>query len=500
MGPTPLRRLTRSEYDATVKDLLPGIKGSPADGLPPDSAADGFDNDVGNQGASPLLAGAYLRAAERISGGVDLTMLLPCAVAEGGEECGRQFIERLGKRAFRRPLRPTEAAQLGGFFRASLAAHGFEQAARLTLQLILASPQFLYRLELAPAATGQTARLSPYEVAARLSYFLWGTMPDEALFAAADAGQLASREQVAQQAARLVDSPRARVRLRGFFRQWLVLDDLGDVTRDSKRYPGWSASLTKEMEAEALTFADKLVFDEKGSVEALLSAPASYMNKALATYLGVKGPAASAFDRVALDPARAAGLVTLSGPLAMNAKEDQPHPIYRGRWVRQQLLCQVPPPPPPGLVAQTPKLEDKATTRQVFTQHATDPACSGCHRLLDPIGFGLERYDATGKWRDTDRGLPIDVRGELVDAGDASGAFEGAAELGRKLGKSEAALGCVATQLFRYGSGRHETGDDACALASMRALANQASGNLRALILSLTQTDAFLLRAGQGGT
>jgi hypothetical protein len=496
IGPTPLRRLTRAEYDNTVRDLL-GDKGKPSDGLPPDGSRDGFDNDVAAQGASPLLAGAYLKAAERIAGRVDLAAHLGCALDAGDDGCARAFIERIGRRAYRRPLRPAESTRLVSFYAANKGAYGFEGTLRLTLQLILSSPQFLYRLELTPAAPGQVAKLTPHEIASRLSYLLWGSMPDDALFAAADAGQLTTREQIARQAERLLADGRARPRARDFFRQWMALGELEDVMRDSKRYPGWSQSLVAAMEIETPTFAERLLFDHDGRYADLVTASFSYMNKALATYLGgTPVPPGSTFEKVMLDPARHAGIVTHAGPLAMSSKEDQPHPIYRGRWLRAQLLCHEPPPPPPSVMAETPMLADKTTTRALFAQHAADPSCAACHRLIDPVGFGLEQFDATGKWRATDRGLPIDTRGEIVDAGDASGPFTGAVELGRKLAKSDHAAGCLARQAFRYARGREGTADDRCALESVNALVKQAGGNLRALLVALTQTEDFVLKAG----
>ncbi len=494
-GSTPLRRLTRTEYDNTVRQLL-GLTGTVSADLPSDEVAEGFDTDVSGQGASPLLAVGYLKAAENLSGRVNLTPLLPCPLATGDDACAQSFIDRFGTRVFRRPLRPAETTQFNTFYRDAKAAHGFEQGIRLVIQLFLSAPQFLYRLELTPSAPGQVVRLTSHEVASRLSYFLWGTMPDEILFTAADAGQLVTKDQVAKQADRMLANSRARVRVRDFAHQWLGMGRIDEVTRDPKLYRGWTDSLAEPMGVQAATFVEKMVFDEQAGYEQLLTASHSYMTAPLATYLGAPAPQGTGFAKVALDPARYSGILTLPGPMAITSTAESSNPIYRGHWVQSHLLCVEVPPPPPSIDVEPPTPKPGLSTRQLFAQHSADPACANCHQLLDAVGFGLENFDATGKWRATDRGVPVNARGELFGVPDALGPFNGAAELGRKLGRSHVAAGCLTSQLFHYSRGRKKTPEDDCALGSIRSLMEAAGGNLRAVLIAMTQSDDFLVKKG----
>jgi hypothetical protein len=487
------RRLTRDEYNATIADLI-GVKSKPADSFPHDEVRDGFNNNAAGQGVSPLLADGYLRTAERLAGEADLSKLSPCPVAAGNDDCARRFVEGFGKRAFRRPLDAKEVTRVLALG-AQRKGDGFEATLRVMLQYFLSSPHFLYRLELSPATAGKTSRLSPHETASRLSYFLWGSMPDDALFAAADGNKLGTREEVAAQAERMLGDPRARTRLGDLFDQWLMLDGVTDISRDAARYPGWNDSLLAQMRQETRLFAERVVLDEKGTLESLLTASHTYANKALATYhKHATIPGGASFEKVALDPAKYAGILTQALPLAINAKDDQPSPIYRGRWVREQLLCQHLQPPPPGLAVETPALDPKATTRQKHAQHSASQECAPCHRLIDNVGFAFESFDSTGKWRATDRGLPLDTSGEVLDGGDASGKFANVVELGRLLGKSEQARGCFVSRVFRFAHGRSEEPADMCGVNALAAAFKQSGGNLRSLLVAVTQGEAFLYR------
>lgn len=501
-GKSPMRRLTRFEYNNTVRDLL-GDTARPADRFAPDEESLGFDNNATVLGVTPVLAEQYMVAAEELSAAADLSALVTCdPAALGDEPCARQFIEQVGLRAYRRPLAAADIDRLLGVFLWGLEQHGFDTGIRLTLQAMLQSPHFLYRVELAlaPEDGGKVAPLSDYEMASRLSYLLWGSMPDDALFAAAAAGELSTREQVRAQAERMLADPRARDAMRHFYRQWLLLEDVEVLEKDAEIYPQWSAAVPALLATETETFVDALIWDEAadavagGDVATLLTADYTYMNAELAAFYGIEtGPAGDAWERVALDPTRASGVLTHGAVLAHNAKPNQSSPIHRGKFVREQLLCMPLPPPPDNIAIVPPDLDPNLTTRERYSEHSENPVCSGCHELMDPIGFGFESFDGAGLWRDDENGLPIDDSGELI-ATDVDGPFFGVPELGRKLAASEQVHACVVTQYFRYAYGRAEGDQDSCTITSLNQDFAAAGYDLQSLLIAVTQTDAFMYR------
>jgi hypothetical protein len=501
----PLRRLTRLEYDNTVRDLL-GDATSPGRGLPEDETHHGFNNNADVQGISPLHATGYVEIAEAIASRVDLAPLVPCKGED--DACAQAFVEGLGKRAFRRALRPEETQRLLAFFRVRKAEGGFEHAARHTIQLMLSAPQFLFRIEGSPSA-GPATRLTPYETASRLSYLILGSMPDAPLFQAAETGKLTTADDVVREAKRLLDDPRARGRMRDFFGQWIEAGKILFVNRDTKTYTGFANDVIPGLlHEEAVTFVEHVAMDpDKGAFETLFTGTFSYGRARLLQFYGLPQAKETAATRdnvreFKTDPARFSGLLTHAGALAANALEDQTHPVYRGRWVRERFLCQRPPPPPPGVMAAPPEVAPGLPTRERWARHSRDAACSACHRLLDPIGFGFEAYGPDGRYRLAEGGRAIDASGEILDGADAAGRFTGVVELGKKLAASETVRECLATQLFRYTYGRAEHPDDRCALGALQAGFKAAGGNLRALVLAVVSGENFLYRgqpAPEGG-
>jgi hypothetical protein len=492
-GPAPIRRLTRSEYDNTIRDLLGDVT-KPAAAFPEDERGAGFTNDAQNLSVSPLHAQSYLDAAEKIvaravANATGFAKIVPCDPAKGDAACGAKFIDTWGKRAWRRPLDGTEKTELGKVFTAAMGSYGFTTAVQMVMQVMLQSPQFLYRVEM-----GSTRTLSPWETASRLSYLIWGSMPDAELFAAADANQLATPEQVAAQARRLLKDPRAREMTASFHEQWLELGKVDDAEKDPKLYPGFDASLRALLRQEAGAYIDAVMAGD-GTVASLLTAPFSMMNAKLAAFYGVKGPAGDAFERVELDPAQRAGFLTRGASLAGHALANQTDPVRRGKFVREQLLCQILPSPPNDIEIRPPDLDPNLTTRERFSRHDADQFCAACHKLMDPIGLGFESYDALGRWRATENGKAIDVSGQIVEA-DIAGPFNGAADLGRKLAGSAQVRDCVVKQWFRFGYGRSETPQDACSLETLKAIFAAGKYDVRELVIGLTQTDAFLYRRG----
>ncbi|WP_437782175.1 DUF1592 domain-containing protein [Sorangium sp. So ce1097] len=505
-GESPLRRMTRVEYDNTVFDLL-GDDSRPARSFVPEEESLGFNNQAAALVVSPLLAEQYMTAAEGIAGraaGKLLGEAPACREAAAGAACRGEvaaLVASLGKRAFRRPLAEDEVAGFVELFQRGIALGEAPDDAStglaLVVQAMLQSPHFLYRVELGmpDPVEGDVVQLSSYEIASRLSYLLWGTMPDDALFAAADRGELGTAAEIEAQARRMLESPRAREAVKNFHRQWLGLADIDEIAaggKDPALYPEYRDELLPLFQAETEAFLDHAIFEQDASVGALFTAPYSMMNRELAEFYGVEGPRGEAFERVALDPSQRAGFVTHAGLLALYAKPDRSSPVHRGRFVRQSLLCQIPP-PPPDVVPEPPMVDPTKTTREQFSQHVSDAGCRSCHALLDPIGFGFEHYDALGRWRDTENGIPVDASGELTQT-DIDGPFDGAVELAHRLAESEQVRACVVKQWFRFGYGRAEQSEDACSL-SQATQAFEASGhNIKALLVALTQTDAFRYR------
>jgi hypothetical protein len=503
---SPLRRLTRLEYNNTARDLF-GFDLAPADGFPADEVAGGFSNNASVLTVSPLLAEKYLEAAEKLAAEAvkNLTALLPCDPAAMGEEpCARQFVQRFGRRALRRPLEAPDVERLMRAFAAGRADGSFAEGIEVVIRAALQSPSFLYRFEIGgmPAAGEKLVRLTQPELASRLSYFLWGSMPDDNLSAAADAGGLGSSHQVAQQARIMLQDPRARRAVTEFHRQWLGVGTLDTLVKDAQAHPEFTEELRVAMRAELPAFIDHLIWSADRRLATLLTAPLGFASGPLATLYGVAapGPAAGADPQmVSFPPGARAGVLTQAAVLAVHALPDQSSPVMRGKFVRERFLCQEPPPPPPDLNVTPPEVDPSQPTRERFAQHTASPSCAVCHQLMDPIGFGFEGYDAIGRLRTMDGGRAVDESGWVVESDDLDGPFRGAGELGEKLAQSGQVRDCVATQWFRYAFGRHEAAvGDACSLAAVRKAFTSSGGDIRELLVALTQTESFLYRRAHG--
>lgn len=491
--------MTRTEYNNTVRELL-GDNSAPAK----DFAADvedpfGFTNNAEVNTVSTLLVEQYMKAAEELAerAAANLGTILSCDPAVAGEDaCAAEFVATFGQRAWRRPLTGEEKTRLLGIFTAGRAEGGFSEGVELVIATLLQSPNFLYRVEVGVPAEGEgkegLLRPTDWEMASRLSYLLWASMPDAELFAAAEAGQLRTAEQVLAQARRMIVDPRARAMVADFHAQWYKLAEIDALDKDPDIYPDFSPAVAGLMRKEVEIFLDRAVWEE-GDLKALFTATHTYLNKELADFYGISGPTGSSFVRVELDPTKASGLLTKPGLLAVLAKTNQSSPVHRGKFVREKLLCQLMPPPPPQIDIQPPALDPDLTTRERFSQHREDPLCAGCHVLMDPIGLGFEHYDGTGRWREDENGLVIDSSGELTET-DINGAFDGVPELAHKLADSDMVRECMVKNWFKFAYGRAETLEDLPSLELLTTQFAAAGDDLRQLLLLLTQTDAFLYR------
>jgi hypothetical protein len=506
LAAAPIRRLNRFEYDNTVRDLL-GDTSGPAQEFPAEERQSGFNNNAAALTVSPLLAESYLNAAERLAaeavekGMAVLTPSPVCDLTQDDAACVQRFIEQFGERAYRGPLAADEVSVLQDVYAAGKTSGGHKNGLKLAITTMLISPRYLYRVELGvPAATGETVvRLDSWEMASRLSYLLWGTMPDAPLMAAARAGQLVTDAQIAAQVGRMMmDSTRTRVMARNFHEQWLQLYELPGREKDTTVYPSWNAELLPLMAEETQRFVDYVVFEGEGTLQELFTAPYTFVNGALAKHYDPGSTMTSAtFDKVPLDGAKRGGLLTHGSLMTLLANANQSNPVRRGKFVREQILCQHLPPPPEDAKIDLPTLDPALTTRERFSEHRENAACAGCHTMLDPVGLGLENFDAVGRWRDTENGKVIDASGEV--SGMVDGKFNGALDLARKLSASEEVASCVVEKWFTYGYGREPVAtEDGCSVDFLKRELASSGNKLRDLIVALTKTPAFRYRRAGG--
>ena len=488
--PATMRRLTNVEIEAAVRDLVGEGIGF-TDGFPPEERLGGFENNAAVLTFPPTLSERAFDAARRVGDRVaaDPEAFAPCATTSQNRSCGRTLIGAFAARAWRRQITDAELDRLMTAFDAGV-DESFETAVALGVQATMLSLPFYYLIEdeTTVAKPGFVA-LDGYERASRLAFFLWRSPPDEALLAAAANGGLATAEGVRAQAERLLDSPKAGRAITEFHRQWLELDRVAEVNKDPEQYPEWDDMLSAKMRTELDYFIEQAAIQDD-SVNALLTARYSYQDEALRRFYADGSPTAvDGFERIEL-PERRAGLLARGGFLIMEGF-DQTSPVLRGLFVREKLLCGHLP-PPPDFVDDIPSAPSPdVTTRSRTEAHANDPQCAGCHVLMDPIGFGLERFDAIGRWRDTESGQPIDDRGNVINVD--IGEFTGAAALGQKLAESAFFRACFVRKWFRFALGRTESREDLATLQSLDAVVAD-TGSYRALQLALTQTDDFLYR------
>ena len=494
--PSPLRRLTRFEYNSTVQDLF-STSLTPADSFPPDEVVDGFTNNAVLLTISSLHAEKYMEGAEALATEAltRLATLLPCDPAAVGERaCAESFAGVFGRRAFRRPLEPED---LNVLMEAYAFGTSFENGIELMLRSILQSPHFLFRVELTggdrPAS--EMVRLNAFETATRLSYLIWSSGPDDALLDAAAAGALDSPELVSTMARSMWADPRARRAVTEFYEQWLELNRLDSASKDPVAFPLWSEVLREAMKTERRAFIETILFERGGTMSELLTSPLGLPTGPLAELYGV----AESSDVVELSQEERAGILTLPAFLAVQAHPDQTAPVLRGKFVRKKLLCHDVPPPPDDVNLSAPEISEGATARERFSAHSSEAGCVGCHQLMDPLGFPFESYDALGAFRTTDGGRELDLTGEFINTRGIDGPFQNLHEMVAILSSAPEVEDCMARQWFKFALGRTEEAGDACSLSPLQDTFEQSGGSLVELLLETTQTEAFLYRRGSGG-
>jgi hypothetical protein len=503
-SPRLLRQLTLNEYQSTVATLLQ-LSNPDTSAIPPDVPVGGYTTNVTGTFVTQSFMDAYSSVGAALSQRAvseSYTALVPCSTQDAA--CASAFIDAFGLRAFRRPLSDAEKARYTKLFDGNLTGSDFKQGVALVVNAMLISPYFLFRSELGVDVGQGQFKLSPYEVASALSYTYWGTMPDEPLFAAAKSGALANKTEIELQARRLLNDARGRSRIASFFYEWLESPRAYIASKDMATYPGLFkgpgglSSLVDAMRAEEDAFVSHVVFDSSKKFDELFTANYTFANDNLAAYYGLPAPgSATAPVKVALPPGTPrGGLLTMGMFLLGHARTNQSSPTQRGHMIRANLLCTDIPPPPPNVNAVISQDTPGKTARQQITSLTSNGVCPTCHKLQDPIGFGLEGFDGAAQPRTVDNGEPVDSSGEIagLEGTNAPLRFNGARELSTLLATSDVARSCLAANYYRYTRGFTPRGADAPAAAKLSQLLLDRNLDLPELFVQVALQDSFTAR------
>ena len=497
-GIRKMRRLTRFEYDRTVSDLL-GIESTYGHDFTPETMVHGFDNNADALQVNALYADQVRSAAEKLAKAVmgNPTAAWTCS-SPSDSACVQAQITSFGKRAFRRPLTEAEVSRYEVLFALAAVEDGVAAGFELVLSAFLQSANFLYRPEIGVLneSTG-LYELNAYEIASELSYLLWGSMPDDELFASADSGALLDPAEIHTQVVRMIASPKTRAMVTHFGRLWLEIENLMAQPKDTKSFPEFTEPIRGSLLEETARFLNHVILDQKGSLSDLLEADYSMLNGALTAYYGVAptdGADPSSYTLTDLSNGPYGGLLRHGSVTARHAFPAQSSPIHRGVLIRERFLCQDLPPPPPGIVVQVPELKEGLTTRERFAAHSEQEPCHSCHQLIDPIGFGFESFDAVGRHRETASGKPVDESGEIINSVSTDGSFSGVGDLSTVLAQSTEVHECFALQWFRFAYGVDEDPTLDCLLADITQSFVSQGTQVESLWLALAQTPHFTHR------
>lgn len=498
-GSVPMRRLSHEEYEHALEDLFgnAALAEQVTRSFIADSVSLGFRNGARFLDVKPVMMQKYQDAAETVAAQVtstaNLPRLVPCPTSQG-EACARQAIEQLVRRAYRRPPTQGDLDRYLAVWRSGAMGADFRTGMEWVVQTVLQAPKFLYRLEVDVDAPGLRP-LAPYELASRLSFLFWQSGPDDALLEAARTGRLTSAADVEREARRLLADPKAQ-RVFNFFEQWMDIDEL-DVKRDPAAFPGLPTTLTGLFREEARQFVRHAVLEGNGTFETLFTSPVTFVNGDLARHYGLQGIQGATWQRTTFTSGLRGGLFMNSAALISHDKQSRTSIVNRGMRVRTQLLCQTVPAPPDDVPLNLQPIDGQNSQADRLAQHRTNPNCSGCHSLLDPLGEPFENVDAVGRERTRDEGgRAVKTAGEIVSTADADGTVSDGMDLMRKLVKSQQTKECLVTQLFRFEHGRQEEAADLCSRQRTLQRFKDANWNVRELLVAMTQTDDFLLKPG----
>jgi hypothetical protein len=518
VGSTPLRRLSRVEYNNMVRDLHVDPKNAqPANQFVSEQKIPGnFNTNAYAAISGTLMNQQYLQAAETLAAsavsGANLSTLVSCA-AQANAACAQQFIGDFANRAFRGQLDSDESAALLQLYNDVSAQFDFATGIQAVITAVLTSPRFLFVLEFGdPGASGATIPLSGMETATRLALYLWRSLPDQMLIDAASSGGLSTSAQVAAQATRMLADPKANDALQDFANQWLDIENMGAVTKDTQ-FKSWTPQLADELHTETLTTFSSSVSSDNTDFPSLLTSTSSYVNADLAAFYssGVPGTAAgTSYTKMPVGTSASPrmGVLTHGSVLAMHAHTSLPSPTLRGRLVRQQILCDQVPNPPASVGGQPippppATLPAGQTTREQYMQHFSgNQICSNCHQYMDLLGFGFDNYDATGAFITTEggttptNGTPVDSSGSFMAMGSngLTGSFTSTSDMITQLAASDQARQCFALQEMRYAWGRIEAAADACSAQQAYGAFKTGAFNVKQLLVAIVSSDSFRYR------
>ena len=418
------------------------------------------------------------------------------AADEDEARCARTILSTLARRAFRRPVTDADIRPLLPFYETVRAEGGFEAGIQAALERILIDPEFLFRIERDPAgvAPGTVYRLSDLELASRLSFFLWSTIPDDELLNVAARGALSDPGVLGQQVRRMLGDARSTALVDNFVSQWLMLRSVGGITPDPNLFPGFDENLREAFQRETELFVESQLREDRSVVD-LLSADYTFLNERLARHYGIPDVHGSRYRRVTLRGERRRGLLGHGGILAVTSYGNRTSPVLRAKWLLENILGTPPSPPPPDV----PALPEAGTTpgeprtvRERLAQHRRNPVCANCHAPMDPLGFALENFDAIGRWRTTDAGVAIDAAAVLADQ---TTRFEGPAGLRQVLlSRSEQFVETFTEKLLTYGLGRGLEYYDRPVIRSITRAAEADDYRWSSLILGIVESTPFRMR------
>jgi hypothetical protein len=486
-GPAPMQRVSNFEFDNMVRDLQANLA------LPVTLANASADvaptpGPVTNQHVP-----GYLSAAKDFADTVvipNFATFAGCATEDAA--CGKQFVETFGKRAFRRPLSEAEVTRFTALIDLGTTKKTFATGVGMATQAILNSADFLYKPEIGEDQGGGISKLTGFEMASRLAFYLWRSLPDDALLDSAESGGLDEVAGVNDAVTRLLgDRAKAGPAVAEFFDDWLALRAIGSDGKDATTYPAWNPEIAAAAQTEARLFANGNFWDGL-KVSDLFLANTSVMNKPLADFYGITGPAGADFEPTTLDGVHRFGFLTQAGFLSTQAKNADTSPVKRGKFIQLNILCGTVAPPPAGIEAAFPEVDPNGTARERLAQHREEEVCAGCHKYMDPIGLPFEHYDGIGQWRETDaQGRTLDVSGEVVGSKDQDGAYDGVRELADKLSKSYDTRTCYAEKWFERSFARGVVETDSCSLKAYFDSLQAEDFKLMGAATELAKLDAF---------
>ena len=492
------QRLTYAQYANAIHALFgDDVVVAPAASLEPDLRQAGLVAigasfaTISPRGVEQYEKAAYDVAAQVLASDARKARVLPCVPSGPTDDaCARAFATTFGRRAWRRPLSADEVAAIAGVTTKAAASLGtFEQGLAYGLAALLQSPSFLFRPAIGePDPKTPATRYTAYEMASRLAFFLWNAPPDDALLDAAEAGALVTDEGLAREATRLLASPRAHDGLRSFVSDWLGLGELDNLSKDATLFTYYTPDLGKTAREETLRVFERQVFDLDADIRDVLTTTHTFANPKLASMYEVPAPVPGDFGEVDL-PASGGrrGLLGHISVLSLYAHPTQSSSTLRGKFIRTVLLCGVIPPPPVNVNTSLPEVDPNAPTlRDRMKQHMQNPTCNGCHSQMDPIGLGLETFDAVGRFRTKDHGAPIDPSGTLDDT-----PFANAWELAQVVHDHPDLPGCIAKSLYRYATQFQDGDADKGTLARLTWEFGASGHRLKALILATVLSPAF---------